>query len=169
MKIRKLLALALTAIIAISAASCSSNKVGVNILEQPEDFTGEFDMPSSKKLNQHNALWVLTQFNENGFKIKSSIKTSSSDESVIESYRINIFDVNTEVFLFNDTSERLQEIKDTGKFIIKGQDGTAMAEYPAYANGHFALMITSDLNYEGKDVSADNAKLIEYFKSLELN
>lgn len=169
MKIKRIAVIALIILVAISAAGCNSNKVGVNILEQPEDFTGEFDMPSSKKVQEKNALWVLTQLNENGFKIKSSTKTRSDDESVIDCYRINVYDVNTELFHYKDSSERLKEIKETGKFIIRGQDGSSMAEYDAYANGNFVLMISSNLNYSGEDVSADNAKLVEYFKSIDLN
>lgn len=169
MKKRLIAAAALIMILAVSVTGCSSGKkVGVNILEQEADFTGEFDMPKSKKITEKNALWVLTQFNENGFKIKTSIKTSSDDESVIESYRIDIFDVNTELFRYTDDSARLKEVKETGKFIIRGQDGASLAEYNAYYNGNYVLMISSEQNLTGDDISEDNAKLVEFFKSLEL-
>ena len=52
---------------------------GVNILEQPADYVGEFDVPSSKKVEDGSALSVITNINEEVFKINSAIKTKSDD------------------------------------------------------------------------------------------
>lgn len=169
MKIKRLIIAAMIFILAVTAVGCSSNKTGINILEQPADYAGPFDMPSIKKVEAGSALWVLASLNEKGFKIKSATKTKSDDESLEESYKINSYDVYTELFRYSPDSEKLAEIVKTGKYIIYGGSGNIIKEYPAFVNGQFVLFFSSDKDFEGNDKSAENAKVAELFKSLDIS
>ena len=137
MRIKKLAIAAMIILLSVSVFGCSSDKTGINILEQREDYTGPFDMPSLKKVEQGSALWVLASMNENGFKIKSATKTKSDDESMLESYKINSYDVYMELFYYRAPSEKLAEIKETGKYIIYDASGKVIKEYDC-------LLYTSD-------------------------
>ena len=151
----------------ISITGCNSNKTGINILEQDKDYAGEFDMPSIKKLDPGSALWILASLNENGFKVKSAVKTKSDDESMLESYKINSYDVYIELFYYDSDSEKLAEITETGKYIIYGNSGNVVKEYDAYVNGQFVLFFSSDKDFNGNDKSEENAKVVKYFESLD--
>ncbi len=148
-------------------SGCSSDKVGINILEQSKNYTGPFDMPSIKEVDEGSALWILASINENGYKIKSATKTKSDDQSMIESYKINCYDVYIELFYYRPTSEKLAEITETGKYIIYNSSGDVLKEYTAYVNGQFVLFFGSNKDFEGNDRSKDNAKVAQIFMDLD--
>lgn len=141
---------------------------GVNILEQPNDYVGEFYIPSSKKVEEGSALSVLTNINEELFKINSAAKTMSDDPSVLESYRIDCYGVNIELFKYTDDSQRLAEVRESGKFIVRSADGTVLKEFNAVANGHYVIMFLGSTDATGEDLSEQNQKVIDQFKSLTL-
>lgn len=167
MKIKRLAIAAMIILLSVSVFGCSSNKTGINILEQREDYTGPFDMPSLKKVEKGSALWVLASMNENGFKIKSAIKTESDDESMLESYKINSYDVYMELFYYRAPSEKLKEIKETGKYIIYDAGGKVIKEYEAFVNDQFVLFFSADKDFEGNDCTEKNKAAAEYFMSLD--
>ncbi len=142
---------------------------GVNILEQPKDYVGEFYVPSSKKVEEGSALSVLSNINEEVFKIDSAIKTRADDPTVIESYRINCYGVNIELFKYTDESQRLKEVRESGKFIIRGSDGTTiLKEFEAVANGNYVLMFSSSKDAQGNDLKEKNQQIIDQFEKLTL-
>ncbi len=167
MRIKKLAIAAMIILLSVSVFGCSSDKTGINILEQREDYTGPFDMPSLKKVEQGSALWVLASMNENGFKIKSATKTKSDDESMLESYKINSYDVYMELFYYRAPSEKLAEIKETGKYIIYDASGKVIKEYEAFVNDQFVLFFSADKDFEGNDCTEKNKAAAEYFMSLD--
>ena len=167
MKNKRIIATIILLITVVFISGCSSDKVGIDILKQSKNYTGPFDMPSIKQVDEGSALWVLASLNENGYKIKSAYKTKSDDESMIESYKINCYDVYIELFYYRPTSEKLAEIKDTGKYIIYNSSGDVLKEYPAYVNGQFVLFVGSEKDFEGNDRSEDNAKVAQLFMDLD--
>ena len=141
---------------------------GVNILEQPADYVGEFDVPSSKKVEDGSALSVITNINEEVFKINSAIKTKSDDPTVLECYRINCYGVNIELFKYTDESTRLKEVRETGKFIVRSSDGSVLKEFEAVANGNYVLMFSSSKDAQGNDLKEKNQQIIDQFEKLML-
>ena len=168
MNVKRIILCAVAAVLIVSAAGCSSNKVGVNILEQDNSYTGDFDMPKSKDIKEVSALWILTQLRENGYKFDIATKTSSTDNSILESYRFNPYDVNAEIFRYIEGSPNLEEIRKTGKFAIKGSDGSVLQEYTAYINGSYILFFSSNKDYNGNDITEKNQALGKLFESLSL-
>lgn len=160
----------ITAVILITCCSCNSkkNKTGINILEQPEDYTGEFDVPSSKKVEEGSALSVISNINEEVFEIQSATKTKSDDPTVIECYRINCYGVNIELFKYTDESQRLKEVRESGKFIVRSSDGTVLKEFDAVANGNYVLMFSSSTDTQGNDLKEKNQQIIDQFEKLIL-
>lgn len=167
MKLKRFITAALIIVLALSAVGCSSNKTGINILEQDKDYAGPFDMPSLKKVEHGSALWVLASLNENGYKVKSASKTKSDDPSILESYKINCYDVYIELFNYQEDSEKLKEIVSSGKYTIYGNGGAVIKEYPAYVNGPFVLFFSADKDFNGNDKTEENAKLAQLFTSLD--
>lgn len=163
---KRLLIITLAIVIAISVTSCAPK--GVNILEQDDDYVGEFYVPSSKKVEQGSALSVISAINEGGYKVKTAIKTMSDDPSLIESYKLDCYKLNFELFHYKEDSEKLNEIIKTGKFSIKNSEGSVLREFDATVNGNFVLFFSGTTDYDGKDRTEDNAKIIEIFKSLQL-
>lgn len=169
MKLKRAVAATLIILLAVALAGCNSNKTGINILEQDSDYVGPFDMPASKKTEVGSALWALTQLNENGFKIKSASKTRSDDDTIEESYKINSYDVYIELFRYDPRSEKLNEIIDTGKYIIYGNGQNIVKEYNAYVNGNYVMFFSSDKDFEGNDATEKNKSAAALFTSLELS
>ncbi len=167
MSIKRIISVLLI-ILSMSVCLTSCGKKGVNILKQPKDYVGEFNVPSSKKVDNGTALSIVAKINENTFKITDAVKTNSDDTSVIESYRINCYGVSIELFHYNDNSQRLKEAKEQGKFIIRSEQGEILKEYTAIANGNFVLVFSSTKDSYGNDCTESNNKVADYFKSLEL-
>lgn len=152
--------------IVLTMSSCAPK--GVNILEQSENYVGEFYVPSSKKVEAGSALSVITAINEGGYKVKTAIKTESDDPTMIESYKIDCYGLNIELFHYHKDSERLKEITETGKYDIKSTSGEVLRSFDATVNGNFVLIFSSTIDYEGTDRTKENNEIIELFKSLQL-
>lgn len=150
----------------VSMSSCAPK--GVNILEQPESYVGEFYVPSSKKVETGSALSVISAINEDGYKVKTAIKTESDDPTMIESYKIDCYGLNIELFHYSDASDKLKEATETGKYSIKNASGEVLRSFDAIVNGHFVMIFSSSIDYEGNDRTKENNKIAELFKSLQL-
>ncbi len=155
-------------LIVISILICFSGckPKGVNILEQPKDYVGEFYVPSSRKVEKGTPLSIVTKINEDAFKIKSAFKTKSDDPTVLESYRIDCYGVTIELFHYTDDAQRLKEAREQEKFIIRSEDGKVVREFYAVANQNFVIMFNTSKDATGNDCTEQNKKVAELFKSL---
>lgn len=167
MRILKSILLLLCAVTLLSVCSCKKEK-GVDILTAPEDYVGEFDVPSSKKVDEGTALSVVTAINEKGYKVKTAIKTRSSDVEVLDCFKVDCYGINIEIFEYEKDSDKIIEAADKGEFNIRDSSGKVLKTYKAVANGNFVLMFSGDTNYDGEDCTKKNDKIAKIFKELPL-
>jgi len=163
----KLILLILIILTILAFTGCE--KKGVNILEQNQDYVGEFTVPSSSKLKQNSALSIIAAINESGYKVKTATKTQSDDIEILESYIIDCYGVNIEIFHYSDNSSKLREIKTTGKYCINNENGEVLREFIATTNGNYVLFFSGSVDSYGNDKSKDNNKIVEIFNNLDLN
>lgn len=167
-KRRIIIAIAILIVLSISGCNKSDVKKGVNILEQSDDYVGEFIVPKSKHLKDEKALMVISAINENGYKVISAVKTRSDDPTILECYRIDCYGLNIELFQYKSDSKKLAEIVETGKFMIKDSTGAVLRTYnETYINGDLVLFFSGNIDFNGNDRTEDNKKISEIFMNLE--
>jgi len=164
MKKTTIIAAILVIISLLSVASCAPK--GVDILKQPDDYAGDFYVPSSKKVKDGSLLSVISKINEKVCKVESARKTKSDDATLLESYRISCNGVSIELFHYNEDSEKLKEAREQEKYFIRSSEGEAIAEYYAVANGNYLMMFASSKDSYGNDRTESNEQIADFFKSL---
>ncbi len=167
MKFKKSILVLLCIITLLGVCSCNKDK-GVNILTAPEDYVGEFYVPSSKKVDEGTALSVVTAINEKAYKVETAIKTHSTDPEVKASFKVNCYGINIEIFEYESGSIKIKEAAEKNEFNIRDSSGKVLKTYEAVSNGNFVLMLAGDKNYDGEDCTKKNNKVKKVFKELPL-
>ena len=167
MKFKKSILFLLCILTVLSICSCKKDK-GVDILTAPEDYVGEFYVPSSKKVEEGTALSVVTAINEKAFKVETAIKTRSSDTDVLSSFKVNCYGINIEIFEYDSSSKKIKEAAKNNEFNIRDSSGKVLKTYQAVANGNFVLMFADSKNYDGEDCTEKNNKVKQVFMELPL-
>lgn len=175
MKFKKAFAVIALLLLLFSIAACKENKKNekaeeelVNILEQPDDYVGKFKVPSSKDVEEGSALSIICYINEEVDEIEEAIKTSSDDVYDLESYSIDCYGVDIEIFKCHDSSKKLSEARESGTITFYSAQGKELAKRIAATNGNYVIMFRSSSDSNSNDCSEKNNEIIKKFKELDL-
>lgn len=166
MKLKKSILFLLCIVTLLSVCACKPK--GVNILTAPEDYVGEFYVPSSRKVDEGTALSVVTAINEKAYKVEKAIKTRSTDPEVKDCFKVNCYGINIEIFEYESGSKKIEEAANKNEFNIRDSSGKVLKTYEAVANGNFVLMLSGNTNYDGEDCTKKNDKVKKVFSELPL-
>ena len=124
-------------------------------------------LPTVNTAEAGSVEWVAAKLIAKGQMVREvyALKTIADMEQAC-TVRTNGMDV--QIYKFPEDSALLAEIRESGAYPIKDDEGNVLATRRAAVNGVFVLMIPSDLSGNAEDMSALNDKLVDRFMNLKL-
>lgn len=162
---KRFLAALLAAFMLLSMCACEYTKDGDKGYVPYDEYT----LPNRATAEQGSVPFVVAELIAKGQVVRDYNKLVTATNGAEEGYSIRTNGINVEIYRFAADSEFLKEIVKLGSYPIKDDSGKVLATRRAVVNGNIVMMIPSEQNSLGEDISELNQKLVERFEKIKLN
>ncbi len=125
------------------------------------------DLPTTATAEKDSAAFVAAALIEAG-QVARDVYELRPVGDALEAVYLRTNGVGVEIYKYAEDSETLAYVRKNGKYPLRDDAGTLLAEKRAATNGHFVLMIPKDENSKGEDITKLNDRLEQRFLELEL-
>lgn len=161
---KKVIAFALILLTVFSLCACEYTKDG----DEGYVPQSEYTLPTKSTAEKDSVPYAVASLIAKGQVVRDYYELQAAPIGAEQSFAIRTNGITVEIYKFSDDSPLLAEIKKTGVYPLKNDEGTVVATRKAAINSHFVLMIPADTNAKGENITELNQKLIDRFTSLKL-
>lgn len=161
---KKVIAFCLILLTVFSLCACEYNG------DDDEDYVPykDYTLPTKGTAEADSVDYVVAMLIAKGQVVRDYHELQPEGIGAEQAYAIRTNGVNMEIYKFPDDSALLAEIKSSGVYPLKNDEGETVKTCKAAVNSHFVLMIPVDTNAKNKDITDLNQKLIDRFTALKL-
>lgn len=125
-------------------------------------------LPSLGTADKDSVAYVTAKLIAAGQMVRDYYETKGTVEGMEASCTVRTNGVSCEIYKMDKSSALYTQICKTGSYPLMDDEGNVLVSRRAAVNGAFVLMIPSEQNVKGEDVTALNDKLIRRFEELKL-
>ena len=131
---------------------------------KPSDYT----LPSVSTAEKDSVPYAAAKLIAAGQVVRDYYEVTADIDGIEQAYTIRTNGLNVQIYKLREDSELLAQMREMGAYPLKDEDGNVLSTRRAGINGHFVLMIPSDTNAKGEDVTELNDRLVKRFEELKL-